>query len=108
MADILKFAPRMADNAEGRLAVDKLLDAAEKGQLSAPEVLGAQIDRMLNDPRSSRFCDACPAQWLQLDRLVTSIPDPKMFSYFSCYKVYLFTLMVPLAWAIPESTSSYS
>ena len=37
---------------------------------------------MLNDHKSSRFCDNFPAQWLQLDRLITSVPDPKKFPYF--------------------------
>ena len=27
-------------------------------------------------------CDNFPAQWLQLDRLITSIPDPEKFGYF--------------------------
>ena len=61
---------------------DLLLDLAEKGQLSDSKVLSSQIDRMLNDRRSSRFCDNFPAQWLQLDRLITSVPDPKKFPYF--------------------------
>ena len=61
---------------------DLLLDLAEKGQLSDSKVLSSQIDRMLNDRKSSRFCDNFPAQWLQLDRLITSVPDPKKFPYF--------------------------
>ena len=61
---------------------DPLLDLAEKGKLSDPQVLSSQIDRMLNDHKSSRFCDNFPAQWLQLDRLITSVPDPKKFPYF--------------------------
>jgi hypothetical protein len=61
---------------------DTLLDLAESGKLSGPKVLSAQIDRMLNDRRSGRFCDNFPSQWLQLDRLITSVPDPKKFPYF--------------------------
>ena len=61
---------------------DTLLDLAESGKLSDPKVLSAQIDRMLNDRRSGRFCDNFPSQWLQLDRLITSVPDPKKFPYF--------------------------
>ena len=55
---------------------------AESGKLSDPETLGAQVDRMLNDRRSSRFCDNFPVQWLQLDRLITSVPDPKKYPGF--------------------------
>jgi len=61
---------------------DMLLDLAEAGRLSDPEVLTAQIDRMLNDRRSARFCENFPAQWLQLDRLITAIPDREKFPYF--------------------------
>ena len=61
---------------------DLLLDLAEEGKLSDSKILSSQIDRMLNDRRSSRFCDNFPAQWLQLDRLITSVPDHKKFPYF--------------------------
>ena len=37
---------------------------------------------MLDDRRSSRFCENFPSQWLQLDRLITAIPDKGAFSYF--------------------------
>ena len=37
---------------------------------------------MLNDRKIGRFCDNFPGQWLQLDRLVTAIPDPKKYPYF--------------------------
>lgn len=61
---------------------DRLLDLAAEGKLSDPNVLSSEIDRMLNNHKSSRFCDNFPAQWLQLDRLITSVPDPKKFPYF--------------------------
>ena len=61
---------------------DALLDLAEAGKLSDPKTLDAQIDRMMNDRRSGRFCDNFPSQWLQLDRLITSVPDPEKFPYF--------------------------
>ncbi|MCH2585881.1 MAG: DUF1592 domain-containing protein, partial [Planctomycetes bacterium] len=61
---------------------DTLLDLAEAGKLSEPKILSEQIDRMLNDRRSGRFCDNFPSQWLQLDRLITSVPDHEKFPYF--------------------------
>ena len=61
---------------------DPLLDLAASGKLSDPEILDSQIDRMLNDRKIGRFCDNFPGQWLQLDRLVTAIPDPKKYPYF--------------------------
>jgi mono/diheme cytochrome c family protein len=77
-----ELASRLAQFFWSSIPDDTLLDLAESGKLSDPETLSTQIDRMLNDRRSSRFCDNFPAQWLQLDRLITSIPDPKKFPYF--------------------------
>ncbi len=61
---------------------DTLLDVAAAGKLSAPDTLSAQIDRMLDDRRSGRFCENFAPQWLQLERLVTAIPDRKKYPYF--------------------------
>ncbi|MCH2114942.1 MAG: DUF1592 domain-containing protein [Pirellulales bacterium] len=76
-----------------------LLDLAQRGELSEPSTLNAQIDRMLNDRRTARFCEAFPSQWLQLDRLITSIPDPEKFESFyfvGGYRVSMHMMMEPL------------
>lgn len=77
---------------------DALLDLAMAGRLSEPETLAAQIDRMLIDPRAARFCDIFPGQWLQLDRLVSSIPDPEKYAYFYYlgYRASMHMMMEPL------------
>ena len=77
---------------------DELLLLAELGLLSDPDVLNAQIDRMLIDLRSSRFCDIFPGQWLQLDRLISSIPDPKVYPdyYYAGYRASMHMMMEPL------------
>jgi mono/diheme cytochrome c family protein len=80
--DDFELASRLAQFFWSSIPDDTLLDLADAGKLSEPATLSAQIDRMLNDRRSSRFCENFPAQWLQLERLVTSIPDPKKFPYF--------------------------
>jgi hypothetical protein len=80
--DDFELASRLAQFLWSSIPDDTLLDLAEAGKLAEPETLSNQIDRMMNDHRSSRFCDNFPAQWLQLDRLITSIPDPKKFPYF--------------------------
>ena len=46
-----------------------LRDLAERGELSKPEVLAAQTNRLLDDPRSEAFTQAFLHQWLGLDRL---------------------------------------
>ncbi len=60
---------------------DELLDLAEKQQLTSN--LSAQIDRMLADSRSKSLVDNFAMQWLQLQRLRTAAPDPKMFPSFT-------------------------
>lgn len=96
--DDFELASRLAQFYWSSIPDDTLLDLAESGRLSDPGTLSLQIDRMLNDRRSSRFCDNFPAQWLQLDRLVTSIPDPKRFPYFYYhgYRTSLHMMSEPL------------
>ena len=77
-----ELASRLARFFWSSIPDDTLLDLAESGKLSDPETLGRQVERMMNDRRSSRFCDNFPGQWLQLERLVTSIPDQEKFPYF--------------------------
>jgi len=93
-----ELASRLAQFFWSSIPDDTLLDLAEAGTLSDPETLSTQIDRMMNDKRSSRFCDNFPAQWLQLDRLITSIPDPKKFPYFYYlgYRTSLHMMSEPL------------
>jgi len=77
-----ELASRLAQFFWSSIPDDTLLDLAVAGKLREPKVLGAQIDRMLNDKKISRFADNFPGQWLQLDRLVTSVPDPNKYPYF--------------------------
>lgn len=78
---------------------DELLDLAARGELARPEMLPKQIDRMLNDRRMARFCDAFPSQWLQLDRLISALPDPEKFPHFyynNSYRVSMHMMLEPL------------
>jgi hypothetical protein len=60
----------------------ELLDLAEKHQLSDPEIRRAQVDRMLNDPRSDRFVEQFAAQWLQLNNMQSVAIQPKLYPQF--------------------------
>ena len=93
-----ELASRLAQFFWSSIPDDTLLDLADAGTLSHLETLSNQIDRMMNDKRSSRFCDNFPSQWLQLDRLITSIPDPKKFPYFYYlgYRTSLHMMSEPL------------
>ncbi len=56
-----------------------LLDAAERYELQEPAKLREQVTRMLNDPRAREHSQQFIVQWLNLNRLDTLSPDPKMF-----------------------------
>jgi hypothetical protein len=47
----------------------ELLTLSQKGDLSNPEILSKQVDRLIEDPRSSAFTSAFVQQWLGLERL---------------------------------------
>lgn len=47
----------------------ELLALSRKGDLAQPEILSKQLDRLIEDPRSSAFVNAFVHQWLGLDRL---------------------------------------
>ena len=58
---------------------EALLAAARDGSLRRPEVLQAQIERMLADKRSERFVADFTRQWLELGRLDETTPDPLLY-----------------------------
>ncbi|YCM42256.1 DUF1592 domain-containing protein [Verrucomicrobiaceae bacterium 227] len=96
--DGYELASRLSFFLWGSLPDQKLLELAGSGELLKKEVLVAQLDRMLKDPKIKRFCDSFPSQWLQLDRLVSSVPDPDKFPrfYFSQYRDSMHMMMEPL------------
>ena len=61
---------------------DRLLDLAEKGTLHDPQVLQAEVRRMLADPKSQALVDNFAGQWLYLRNLAVAKPDPEIFPEF--------------------------
>ena len=62
---------------------EKLLDLAAAGRLREPEVLTAQVHRMLADDRSDALVENFTGQWLQLRNLEAKVvPDLLMFPDF--------------------------
>ena len=61
---------------------DDLLRLAEQGKLNNPEVLGAQVSRMLEDRRSKAFVNNFAGQWLFLRTLAQVKPDQDAFPKF--------------------------
>ena len=60
---------------------DELLALADKKQLSAN--LEPQVKRMLQDPKAVELVENFAIQWLQLGRLQSFSPDPKLFPSFN-------------------------
>jgi hypothetical protein len=56
---------------------EELLELAANGELQNVDVLGKQVDRMLNHHRVKNFCDSFAPQWLKLNNLVSASPDFK-------------------------------
>ncbi|MBA3937836.1 MAG: DUF1592 domain-containing protein [Planctomycetes bacterium] len=52
---------------------------ADTGGLHRPEVLRAQVDRLLDDPRARRFSDAFLDYWLDLRKLGATSPDAELY-----------------------------
>jgi hypothetical protein len=61
---------------------DQLLDLAERNELGKPQVLEAQVRRMLTDPRSLSLVSNFASQWLHLRNLESITPDLRLFPDF--------------------------
>ncbi|MEM6691966.1 MAG: DUF1592 domain-containing protein [Planctomycetota bacterium] len=61
---------------------ETLFRLAGQGKLRHSEVLAAQIDRMLDDPRSKQFINSFTDQWLNLNQIDFTMPDSKQFRTF--------------------------
>ena len=58
---------------------DRLLKLAGEGKLARPDVLSAEVDRMLGDPKSEALVEGFFAQWLNLRTLEEFEPDGRQF-----------------------------
>jgi hypothetical protein len=98
--DDYELASRLSFFLWGSLPDEILLESAKIGHLSNPAILNQQVDRMLKDRRVKRFCDSFPAQWLQLDRIISSVPDVKKYPDFYYappnYRTTMDMMMEPL------------
>lgn len=94
----LELASRLSFFLWGSIPDAELLELAGAGKLSDADVLVSQVDRMLKDHKLKRFCDSFPAQWLQLERIISSVPDPDQFPdfYFAKYRDSMHMMVEPL------------
>ncbi len=61
---------------------EELLQLAADGKMHAPEVLGAQVERMLADPKSQAFTENFVGQWLALRDIDFTEPSHILYPEF--------------------------
>ena len=79
----LELASRLAFFLWSQGPDDELLRLAAEGRLSRPEVLDAQVMRMLADPRAEVLVTDFALSWLNVDDLTAVVPDVNIFPQFS-------------------------
>ena len=80
--DDYALASRLAYFLWSSMPDDALLDAAEKGALSQPEVLRAQVERMLQGPKAAEFTENFTGQWLRLRDIDFTEPSQQLYPEF--------------------------
>jgi len=78
----LELATRLSYFLWSSMPDDRLMDLAQAGRLSNPDVLRGQVRRMLMDPRSSALVENFAGQWLLLRGLDGVQMDPERFPAF--------------------------
>ncbi len=74
--DDLALASRLSFFLWGAPPDEELVEVAQQGRLSDPDVLRQQARRMLADPGSQALGSRFAAQWLRLEDVETVHPDP--------------------------------
>ena len=76
--DNIALAHRLAYFLWNSIPDAALLKAAQSGKLSSSDALAEQVERMLADPRSDRFCEDFTRQWLSTDKIDDIGPDDRV------------------------------
>ncbi len=74
-----EFATRLSYFLWSSMPDEELFQLAERGVLRQPQVLQAQLRRMLQDPKAKALAENFAGQWLQLRNLQTLQPDKGLF-----------------------------
>ena len=77
----LELASRLSFFLWSSIPDDELLTLATASRLSRPEVLSAQVTRMLADPRATSVSEDFAFQWLHVAKLDEITPDRGQFPY---------------------------
>ena len=79
----LELASRLSFFLWSSVPDDELLKLATESRLSKPDVLAAQVSRMLADPRAKSLSNDFAFQWLHLSKLDEITPDRAQFPHAS-------------------------
>ncbi len=79
----LELASRLSFFLWSSLPDDELVKLATESRLGKPDVLAAQVSRMLADPRAESLSDDFAFQWLHLAKLDEITPDRAQFPHAS-------------------------
>jgi hypothetical protein len=79
----LELASRLSFFLWSSLPDDELLAVAKKNELSKPDVLRAQVHRMMADPKAISLTRDFAFQWLNVAKLDNIVPSAALFSYAS-------------------------
>ena len=64
---------------------NELMECADRGALRSPEVLEAQVRRMLRNPKSRALAENFGGQWLETRKLESAEPNQARFPQFDPY-----------------------
>ncbi len=79
----IELASRLSFFLWGQGPDEPLLRAAANGDLSRPQVLREQVQRLLGDTRAHSLVSGFAMKWLDLDKLDSVEPDPRLFPEFT-------------------------
>jgi mono/diheme cytochrome c family protein len=77
--DDLALASRLSFFLWSGLPDEELLTLAERRELGKPDVLAAQVRRMLADPKAESLVTNFAVQWLDIRNVTAIAPDPVLF-----------------------------
>jgi hypothetical protein len=80
-----ELASRLSSFLWSSLPDEQLTSAAARGVLRQPDVLEAQVRRMMADPKSQAFVQNFSNQWLEVRRLESQQPDRERYPDFDEY-----------------------
>lgn len=81
--DDFELAARMSYFLWSSLPDRELFELANRQVLHSPEVLAAQVERMLRDPKAERFVESFCGQWLKLRDIDFTVPNAQLYPEYN-------------------------